>query len=66
MLRMLLCGVQASVVAALSRDNIFCRVAPGKYALQAIVNQHAYAPVDSLLESGALLDFTFANFACQV
>ncbi|KAK9797439.1 hypothetical protein WJX73_004705 [Symbiochloris irregularis] len=35
---------EASVVAALSRDSVFCRVAPGKYALQAIVNQHAKAP----------------------
>lgn len=31
---------QASVVAALSRDIIFARVAPGTYALQAVVSYH--------------------------
>ena len=29
--------VQASVVAALSRDQVFERVAPGTYALSAVV-----------------------------
>lgn len=43
--------VQASVVAALSADLVFMRVAPGTYALHSLLQKSSCAPAARALEA---------------